>query len=154
MKRILNPWLGMEGYNCFGCCPDNHQGMQMSFFEDGDEIISFWTPQECHISWKNTLHGGVQAALLDELCGWVVFRKCKSAGVTGKLEIKYHRAIPLEPLTLKAHITLNRGRVVVVEGTIFDAQGNVCTVGTATYFVAPEDKAREMGFLECLTEEE
>ena len=153
MRKILNPWIGMDGYNCFGCCPDNQQGMRMQFFEDGDDIVSMWKPSQYHISWKNTLHGGVQAALLDEICGWVIFRKCKSAGVTGKLELKYHRAISLEPIMLKAHITLNRGRVVVVEGTIYDSKGNICTVATATYFVADKQKAQEMGFIDCEVEE-
>ena len=23
MKKIINPWKNMEGYNCFGCSPDN-----------------------------------------------------------------------------------------------------------------------------------
>lgn len=23
MKKIINPWKGMEGYNCFGCAPNN-----------------------------------------------------------------------------------------------------------------------------------
>ena len=28
----------MEGYNCFGCSPDNEAGVRMEFYEDGDEI--------------------------------------------------------------------------------------------------------------------
>ncbi len=154
MRKIINPWVGMDGYNCFGCSPDNPFGMKMQFVEDGDDIVSYWIPQQQHISWKNTLHGGVQAALLDEICGWVIFRKCNSAGVTGKLELKYHKPISLQPITLKAHISVNRGRVVIVEGQIFDSAGNLCTIATATYFVAPEQQAKEMGFLPCSTEEQ
>ena len=26
MKKIINPWRNHEGYNCFGCCPDNPIG--------------------------------------------------------------------------------------------------------------------------------
>lgn len=26
MKKIINPWKGMEGYNCFGCAPNNEAG--------------------------------------------------------------------------------------------------------------------------------
>lgn len=152
MKRIKNPWLGIEGYNCFGCCPDNPNGMHMTFSEEGEDIVSYWLPSQNHISWVNTLHGGVQAALLDEICGWVIFRKCNSAGVTGKLELKYHKAIHLEPLTLKAHIVSNRGRVVIVEGTIYNQAGEVCTVATTTYFVASQQQAKDMGFLEAETE--
>ena len=23
MKKIINPWKGLEGYNCFGCASNN-----------------------------------------------------------------------------------------------------------------------------------
>lgn len=45
MRKIKNPWMDKEGYNCFGCSPDNPIGVHMEFFEDGDDIISFWKPQ-------------------------------------------------------------------------------------------------------------
>ena len=36
MKKIINPWKGLEGYNCFGCAPNNEAGVRMEFYEDGD----------------------------------------------------------------------------------------------------------------------
>ena len=36
MKKIINPWKGMEGYNCFGCAPNNEAGVKMEFYEDND----------------------------------------------------------------------------------------------------------------------
>ena len=39
MKKIINPWKGMEGYNCFGCAPNNEAGVKMEFYEDNDEVI-------------------------------------------------------------------------------------------------------------------
>ena len=44
MKKIINPWKGMEGYNCFGCAPNNEAGVKMEFYEDNDEVISIWRP--------------------------------------------------------------------------------------------------------------
>ena len=41
MKKIINPWKDMEGYNCFGCSPDNEAGVRMEFYEDGDEAVSY-----------------------------------------------------------------------------------------------------------------
>lgn len=72
MKKIINPWKGMEGYNCFGCAPNNEAGVKMEFYEDGDEVISIWKPQPQFQGWIDTLHGGIQAVLLDEICAWVV----------------------------------------------------------------------------------
>ena len=40
MKKIINPWEGLDGYMCFGCAPNNPQGLHMEFFEDGDDIVA------------------------------------------------------------------------------------------------------------------
>ena len=56
MKKIINPWNKKEGYNCFGCCKSNESGVKMDFYEDGDEVVSFWKPQPQFQGWTNTLH--------------------------------------------------------------------------------------------------
>jgi hypothetical protein len=54
MKRILNPWVNREGYDCFGCCPTNPCGIHMEFYEDGDDVVSIWKPRQHYQSWINT----------------------------------------------------------------------------------------------------
>ena len=44
-KKIINPWRNHEGYNCFGCSPDNPIGLHLEFYEDGDYIVSTWHPE-------------------------------------------------------------------------------------------------------------
>ena len=51
MKKIINPWKDMEGYNCFGCSPDNEAGVRMEFYEDGDEVVSIWKPRPEYQGW-------------------------------------------------------------------------------------------------------
>ena len=93
MKKILNPWEGVEGYFCFGCAPQNPSGLKMDFYEDGDEIVSYWQPEEKYQGWLHTLHGGIQAVLLDEICGWVIIRKLQTTGVTSKMETRYLKPV-------------------------------------------------------------
>ena len=88
MKKIVNPWRKLAGYNCFGCSPDNEYGVKMEFYEDGDEVVSIWKPDEHYQGFLHTLHGGIQSVLLDEICGWVVFRKLQTAGMTTKMETR------------------------------------------------------------------
>ena len=45
MKKITNPWRGMDGYHCYGCDPNSPQGLRMEFYENGDEIVSVWHPR-------------------------------------------------------------------------------------------------------------
>ena len=65
----------MDGYHCYGCDPNSPQGLRMEFYENGDEIVSVWHPRPEYQGWVNTLHGGIQATLADEISSWVVFRK-------------------------------------------------------------------------------
>ena len=84
MKKIINPWKGLEGYNCFGCASNNEAGLKMEFYEDGDEVVSIWKPRPEYQGWIDTLHGGIQAVLMDEICAWVILRKLQTTGVTSK----------------------------------------------------------------------
>ena len=157
MKKILNPWEGMPGYNCIGCSPDNPFGLHLHFFEDGDDIVSKWKPSGNYQGWLNTLHGGIQALLLDEVCGWVITRKLQTAGVTSKMETRYKRPVSTldTELTVRAHIREQRRNIVVIDATLADSTGTICTEATCTYFAFPKEKAqRDMHFTECRTEDE
>lgn len=79
----------------------------MEFYEDGDEIVSYWKPGPEYQGWLNTLHGGIQAVLLDEICGWTIFRKLQTTGVTSKMETK-DTANPFRPTmnSLKSELLL------------------------------------------------
>ena len=65
----------------------------MEFYEDGNEVISIWKPQPQFQGWIDTLHGGIQAVLLDEICAWVVLRKLQTTGVTSKMETRYMKPV-------------------------------------------------------------
>lgn len=157
IKKIINPWQGMEGYNCFGCSPDNPFGLHLCFYEDGDDIMTKWQPSANYQGWLDTLHGGIQALLLDEVCGWVVTRKLQTAGVTSKMETRYKRPVPTNKgaICVRAHIREQRRNIVLIDATLTDSEGNICTEATCTYFAFAQEKAiTEMNFKPCQTEEE
>ena len=157
LKRIINPWAGMEGYNCIGCSPDNPIGLHLCFFEDGDDIVSKWKPSTNFQGWVNTLHGGIQALLLDEICGWVVTRKLQTAGVTSKMETRYkHPILTIDSeLTIRAHIREQRRNIIIIDATLSDSNCVVCTEATCTYFAFPKEKSeKEMHFKPCKVEGE
>lgn len=157
LKRIINPWQGIEGYNCIGCSPDNPIGLHLCFFEDGDDIVSKWKPSANFQGWVNTLHGGIQALLLDEICGWVVARKLQTGGVTSKMETRYKHPIMTNDseLTIRAHIREQRRNIYTIDATLADSNGVICTEATCTYFTFPKEKAeKEMHFKPCKVEGE
>lgn len=148
MRKMKNPWIHKEGYNCFGCCPDNAAGVKMEFYTDGDEVVSYWRPQPQFQGWIDTLHGGVQAVLLDEISSWVVFGTMQTSGVTTKMETRYKRPLSTNApyIELRAKVTEVRRNIVTIEAVIRDHEGKICTEAVCVYFTFPGEKAREMGF--------
>ncbi len=94
MKKIINPWRNHEGYNCFGCSPDNPIGLHLEFYEDGDYIVSIWHPQHNYQGWVDTMYGDILSTLIDEVCGWVVARKLQTSGYTVQFNVKFRKAVP------------------------------------------------------------
>jgi len=156
MKKIINPWVRRQGYDCFGCCPTNPFGVHMQFFEDGDDVVSLWKPQSHYQGWINTMHGGILATLIDETAGWVVFRKLQTSGMTSHLDVSYKKPVSTDDptLTIRGHIAEQRRNVVFIDVTIKNAAGEVCVTARATYFCMSPTRAAEMGFEPCEVEEE
>jgi len=151
MRKIKNPWTEKEGYDCFGCCPDNPIGVHMEFYEDGDDIVSFWHPQDHYQGWINTMHGGILGTLIDEAAAWTVFRKLQTSGVTVRLDVKYHKPVMTteKQITVRAHVTEQHRNIVQISTCIENSMGEVCVEGQATYYIFDKSKAAEMGFTAC-----
>ena len=158
MKKIINPWLDIahEGYNCFACAPNNPCGLKMEFWEDGDDIVSFWNPDNNFQGWLNTLHGGIQATVIDEIAAWVIARKLQTTGVTTNLNMKYRRPIPTgDNVTVEARARLReQKRMFAIIDVTLSVKGRVCSEGELTYYcVSKEKAAKEFHFRGCEVEE-
>ena len=107
--------------------------------------------------WINTLHVGIQAVLLYEICAWVILRKLQTTGVTSKMETRYMKSIETtDPyVTLRARIVEQKRNIIILEATINNCKGELCTKAICTYFTFAPEKARsEMQFLGCETDNE
>ncbi|MGN0187481.1 MAG: PaaI family thioesterase [Paludibacteraceae bacterium] len=152
MRKLSNPYMHTEGYNCFGCAPHNPAGVHMEFYEDGDEIVSVWRPQPQFQSWINTLHGGIQAVLLDEICGWVMFRKLERSGVTSKMETRYRHPVTIDSpyVVLRASLVEQKRNIAIIKATIVDAAGKLCTEAVCTYFTFTMQVPENMTIKHCV----
>lgn len=144
MKKIINPFVERENYNCFGCSPNNKDGLQMSFYEDGDFIISIWEPKKQFEGFTNVLHGGIQATLMDEIASWVVFVKLGTSGVTSKLEVKYKKPVYCDKgkITLKARNCRTIRNLAEISVELFDGEGELCSSATVVYYMLKKDEAQ------------
>ncbi|MBO5698918.1 MAG: PaaI family thioesterase [Bacteroidaceae bacterium] len=154
MKKIKNPWLYLTdvGYHCFGCAPTNPWGLKLEVFEDGDDIVSFWKAHDNFQGWVKTLHGGIQATLIDEVAGWLIFRKMQTAGQTVRLNMKYKKPIPTGDdvtLTIRARLKETKRNLAIIESEIL-YNNEVCTQADVTYFCfSKEQSERDFYFSAC-----
>ena len=157
MKKIINPWVDLinEGYNCFACAPNNPYGLKMEFWEDGDDIVSYWTPGDNYQGWLKTLHGGIQATLIDEMGGWVVARKLQTSGMTTNLNVRYRRPISTgENVTIEARARIReQKKMFVIIDVTLSVKGRVCSEAELTYYCFSKEKAiEEFHFRGCEVE--
>ncbi len=115
----------------------------MQFYEEGTDIVCFWKPQEQYQSWINTLHGGVQSVLLDEICGWVVSHFLRASGVTAKMETRFRKPVVIEQrfIELRARLRELKRNIAIVDGEIRSADGELLVECTCTYFTFEPSKA-------------
>jgi acyl-coenzyme A thioesterase PaaI-like protein len=158
MKKLLNPWTNIPGYNCFGCSPANPAGVHMNFYADGDDVVCLWHPQPQFQGWLNTLHGGIESVLLDEISAWEVMYRFGVTGVTSRMETRFRRGISTEEpyLLLRARLVEHQRNLVAVHATITDPSGRLCTEATCQYFVFTKEQAEKRGIYvsTCLPEGE
>ena len=119
--------------HCFGCSPHNPRGLQLSFTKIDRGVVEaryVAAPELCGMD--GVVHGGVQAAILDEAMGFAVhaaFDDREETNVaTIELNLKYRRPTPTgEILQVRARFVRTEERDVWVTGEIRDAEGTLCT---------------------------
>ena len=104
---------------CFGCGPDSEYGLKAVSRMVGDEIHCRYTFSEKHAGAPGIAHGGAVAALVDDVCGFLLF-VVREPAVTRHLEVDYLKPV-LVGVTydLVARVERRDGRKLFVscEGT-------------------------------------
>lgn len=145
MKKLLNPFIEQEGYQCFGCSPNNPFGLHLEFEEKDDCVEATWVPIDHFQGWCNTLHGGIQATMLDEIASWLVFVKLNTSGVTCKMEVKLVKPVKMDEgnIHLKAILREMQRNIAVIDCFLYNDKMEMCTEGVMHYFTFPEKVARQ-----------
>ena len=134
------------GNHCFGCSPHNPSGLQLAFTRTGDRTVECRTTVKPDFGGQpGVIHGGVQAALLDEVMGVAVHLAWPEGEdadcVTADFSLRYRRPAPTATeLVLVGELDHVDGRNVHVRGEIRDGKGEVLTRGTARWVRIQRDR--------------
>lgn len=153
LQSLTNPWLGVENYNCFGCNPTNPIGLKMKFWidTDTDDVVCIFPLNSHNQGWIDTLHGGIQATLMDEISSWQIHYKLGVSGVTSTLNARYHHPIStkLPYIIIKVKIERQRRRVIDLHASTYTPDGTLCSEADLIFFCFPPSKSEQMGFQPC-----
>lgn len=143
--KLANPFRTVENYNCFGCSPDNAQGLQLDFYDTGESLVAEWMPDHTFEGWIGVLHGGVQATLVDEVASWLVFVRLKTAGVTSRMELRYRKPVFVHDGRVRVTATLIEVQKNIASISVVLINGNdeKCLDGIVHYYVFSEEIARQ-----------
>jgi uncharacterized protein (TIGR00369 family) len=130
---------------CFVCGPDNHSGLNLPFYGTEEGVEASWTPQQHHIGYAQTIHGGLLSSALEEAVIWAVFHATGRVGVTAEVNVRFKRPVIVgDALTVKAQLIDHDKRLWLVEGEIVNQEGRALVTASARIHPLSPEKTSEM----------
>lgn len=109
-------------------------GLDIEVRRDGDEAVAALTLRAAHEGAPDRSHGGIVAALFDDVFGFVLQIQAHSA-FTGELWTRYEAGVPIgEPLSCRVRLDRHEGRKLFMTGELtLVATGQVLARSAATF---------------------
>jgi uncharacterized protein (TIGR00369 family) len=125
-------------HHCFGCGTLNPIGLRLAVYGEGDEVWADFVADRRHEGYRGLVHGGILAALLDEVLGWAFFHRGIWA-VTTRLDLTYRAPVPVGArIRVTGRVVRDRGRMLDTVGQIADEGGRTLVEATGRYARIPE----------------
>ena len=137
--------------NCFVFGRKNPFGLHLHFDEvaPGEVVVEYTVPEQFQ-GYPGVVHGGVVAAMLDEVTGRVHMGGTPPRFMfTAKLEIHYHKNVPIgEPLRILGHAGKSKERSAVASGQIFGPTGELLVEANALLVNVPAEVVSQVNLEE------
>ena len=114
----------------------------MSFHDNGKDMVeSHYVVSKSYEGYPGIVHGGIQAAILDEIVGRVsLIDDFHSFMMSVRLDVKYRHPVPVEePLHIVAKREHFRGHYAQAIGMIYLADGTLATEAFLKLIHLPEE---------------
>jgi acyl-coenzyme A thioesterase PaaI-like protein len=137
----MSDWIVNDGPEdrCFGCGQQNPSGLRLRFRRlDGGGVETLYSVPAGYAGAPGVVHGGIQAAILDEVLGFAVhdatgFDESINV-VTVDFRLRYRRPVGTQTeLRVVGRHLRSDGRDYYVEGDILGAEGEVLTHAEARW---------------------
>ena len=130
---------------CFICGLENPIGLHLHIYETEPGVIeSTYTAPDHFQGYPGVLHGGIVAAILDEISGRIHMGDAANPSFmfTGKLEVKYRKNVPVgKLLKIVGKAVKVRSKMAESWAGIYDSETNeLLAEANALHIDVPEDQ--------------
>jgi acyl-coenzyme A thioesterase PaaI-like protein len=128
--------------HCFVCGRENPYGLKLKFYETapGEVEVEYTVPEQ-YQGYPGVVHGGVVAAMLDEVTGRVHMGADPPRFMfTARLDVRYRKNVPVgQPLRIVGHAGKSRERTAIATGQIFGPDGDLLAEAEAVLVNVPDE---------------
>lgn len=127
---------------CFVCGLSNQFGLQLRFdITAPGEVTCLYTVPERYQGFPGVVHGGIVAAMLDEVCGRAHMGINPPRFMyTARLEVRYRKNVPVEqPLRIVGKALKSKSRTATSSGVIYGPGGETLAEADALLVDVPQE---------------
>ena len=129
--------------HCFICGLENPVGLKLKIYQSEPGVIeTTYTAPEHFQGYPGVLHGGIVAAILDEISGRAHMGDPSAPRFmfTGKMEVKYRKNVPIgQPLKIIGKAGKSRSKMAEGWAGIYNEAGNLLAEATTLLVDVPPD---------------
>jgi uncharacterized protein (TIGR00369 family) len=132
--------------SCFVCGESNPVGLRLRFETDGVIVSAKFVPLAEHVGFKQTVHGGLAATLLDEVMVWACAVQTRQFAYCAELTVRFVQPIrPGSEVTARGELVENRrNKIFLAKAELFNPDGALLATGTGKYLPMKENVAAGM----------
>ena len=133
-------------HSCFVCGESNPVGFKLRSETDGRIVRAHFVFRPEHVGFKQSVHGGLTATILDEIMTWACAVQTKRFAYCAELSLRYLQPVrPHEPMLATAELIANRrGRLFEAKADLLNESGAVLATATGKYLPLKESLAEEL----------
>jgi uncharacterized protein (TIGR00369 family) len=122
-------------HSCFVCGDSNAIGLNLRFETDGHVVRTRFTPRPEHIGFKQVVHGGIIATLLDEIMVWACLAQTRRFAYCAELTLRYLNPLrPGEETVATGELAVNRrDKIFEARADLKDATGKIFATASGKY---------------------
>ena len=132
--------------SCFVCGEANPAGLKLRFETDGRVVQTRFRPRAEHVGFRQTVHGGLIATLLDEIMVWACAVQTRQFAFCAELKVRFLGPLrPNDEVTAVGELTANRkNRIFEAKAVLQSFSGQTLAEATGKYLPIKASDLSEM----------